>query len=264
MTPIIYKDQLQRPVSMTAIPQRIISLVPSITELLIDMGLQDQMVGRTKFCVHPKNIVTNITKIGGTKQVHVEKVKDLQPDLIIANKEENDRAQVGQLARHFPVWISDVPNFPAALEMILQLGRLLQVEAKAQKIVQQSQLKMANLLPRTAKRVAYLIWRKPYMTIGNDTYIHDMLRRTGFENIYGEQTRYPQFELEDLKQRQPEAILLSSEPFPFREKHIAELREVFPDIPIELVDGEAFSWYGTRLLHLETQVFKLRKTELTD
>lgn len=256
MTPKVYQDQLQREVILKQIPQRIISLVPSITELIADLGLKNKLIGRTKFCIHPKETLQEVAKIGGTKQIHFDQIVALDPDLIIANKEENDQTQVEQLAEHFPVWISDVPNFPSALEMILKLGRLLNVAEKAHEIVQQSQQKMIELLPQQSKRAAYLIWRKPYMTVGNDTYIHDMLRRTGYENVYGDQTRYPQFELEDLKQRKPEAILLSSEPFPFREKHISELREVFPNIPIKLVDGEAFSWYGTRLLHVGVQAFQ--------
>ncbi|MFK7936216.1 MAG: helical backbone metal receptor [Saprospiraceae bacterium] len=248
MKRIIFTDQLNRTLSIVPFPQRIISLVPSITELLVDLGVQEKLVGRTKFCVHPENAVKQIPKIGGTKQLKIEQIRALQPDLIIANKEENDREQVETLAAEFPVWISDVPNFPAALEMILGIGRVVGQIEKAQQIVQQQQQIMADLLPQRSLRAAYLIWRKPYMTVGNDTYIHDMLRRVGFDNVFGEQTRYPQFTLADLKKRDPEVILLSSEPFPFKEKHIAELREQFPTIPIELVDGEAFSWYGTRLL----------------
>lgn len=244
----IHTDQLNRSHRFANVPRRIISLVPSITELLYDLGVGDALVGRTKFCVHPAGKLKKVTKIGGTKQLNIAQIHALRPDLIIANKEENDREQIETLSAEFPVWISDVPNFPAALEMILKVGRVLGTVEQAQRIVQQQQQIMADLLPQRSRRAAYLIWRKPYMTVGNDTYIHDLLRRVGFENVFGEQTRYPQFTLAELRQREPEIILLSSEPFPFKEKHIAELRAVFPAIPIKLVDGEAFSWYGTRLL----------------
>ena len=245
---MICTDQLQRTVRLDSVPQRIVSLVPSITELLIDLQLGNRIVGRTKFCVHPAEVVKQIAKVGGTKQVHLDKIGALRPDLIIANKEENTREDIKQLVKKYPVWISDVPDFPTALAMILKLGEVLERQERAREIVKKSQQKMAALLPATSRRTAYLIWRKPYMTIGHDTYINDILRRTGYENVFGEQTRYPQFDLDELQRRQPEIILLSSEPFPFKEKHIVELREVFPAVPIQLVDGEFYSWYGTRFL----------------
>ena len=228
-------------------PQRIISLVPSITELLYDLGMLENLVGRTKFCIHPREIFT-IPKIGGTKKVHIDKVIELQPDLIIANKEENDKEQIEALSLHFPVWISDIANFSEAMDMIKRLGRLLAREKQANKIIDTSTSLHKQLQPTRKLSAAYLIWQKPYMTIGKDTYIHDMLHHVGYENIFGEQTRYPSFTLTELKVRQPEIILLSSEPFPFKQSHVDELALIFPNIPIQLVDGEAFSWYGTRFL----------------
>ena len=216
--------------------------------LLIDLGLEQSLVGRTKFCVHPKSLRQSVSIVGGTKQIHFDRIAALKPDLIIANKEENDKGQIEQLAKAYPVWISDIPNFEAALDMIKRLGSILRKEAQSSRIVEQSRERLATLNNTQAKKVAYLIWRNPYMTIGQDTYIHDMLRLTGFDNIYGEYTRYPTFTITDLQKRQPEMLLLSSEPFPFKQKHIAELATDFPTIPIVLVDGEAFSWYGTRFL----------------
>lgn len=244
----IQLDQLGRKINLPHPPKRIVSLVPSITELLYDLGLFDQIVGRTKFCVHPKEALRVVPKIGGTKNVNFDRVADLKPDLIIANKEENDKGQIEQLSQHFPVWISDIANFGDAMEMIQSLGILLNKEIVADKIVNDSKALLQKIKPTKSQRVAYLIWQKPYMTIGNDTYIHDMLKHTGYENIFGDQTRYPTFTLAELKDRVPELILLSSEPFPFKQKHIDELKLTFPNTPIQLVDGEAFSWYGTRLL----------------
>jgi len=234
-----YTDQLGRKIAIKHPPKRIISLVPSITELLYDLGLFENIVGRTKFCVHPKEALRAVPKIGGTKNVNFDRVAALKPDLIIANKEENQREQIEQLSRHFPVWISDIANFSESMDMIEQLGIILAKEIQANKIIRDSNLLLQKIAPQKVRRVAYLIWQKPYMTIGYDTYIHDMLKQVGFENVFGEQTRYPTFTLTELKERQPEIILLSSEPFPFKEQHVDELKLTLPDITIQLVDGEA-------------------------
>ena len=243
-----YIDQLGRTITLPHPPKRIISLVPSITELLYDLGLFEQLIGRTKFCVHPKEELKAIPKIGGTKNVNIDRVIALQPDLIIANKEENDKSQIEQLSQHFPVWISDIANFTAAMEMIDALGIIVAKEIAAQQIIKDSTHLLQQLKTQKKRKAAYLIWQKPYMTIGQDTYIHDMLQHAGYENVFGEQNRYPSFTLEALKNRQPAIILLSSEPFPFKQKHMEELALIFPNTPIQLVDGEAFSWYGTRFL----------------
>ncbi len=243
-----YIDQLDRKVILNQPPKRIISLVPSITELLYDLGLVDALVGRTKFCVHPKEALQSVPKIGGTKNVNIDRVIALQPDLIIANKEENEQAKIEQLSQHFPVWISNIADFSEAMNMIISLGAILAKEKAAQKIITDSTYLLKKLQSTQKQKAAYLIWQKPYMTIGRDTYIHDMLSHAGYENVFGEQTRYPSFTLEELKARQPDIILLSSEPFPFKQKHIDELAVIFPTTPIQLVDGEAFSWYGTRFL----------------
>lgn len=253
----IFKDQLDRTVTVSYPPKRIVSLVPSITELLCDLGLTETLVGRTKFCIHPKTMIQAIPKIGGTKNVNFDRVAALNPDLIIANKEENDRSQIELLSKHFPVWVSDIANFEEAMDMITQLGKVVNKQIIADKIVTKSTEALGKIKPKTTRKAAYLIWQKPYMTIGKDTYIHDLLRLTGFENVFGDATRYPTFNLEELKKREPTIILLSSEPFPFKQKHIDELQLQFPSIPIILVDGEAFSWYGTRFLKTVDYLKKL-------
>lgn len=244
----IHIDQLGREISISAPPKRIVSLVPSITELLYDLGLFEKIVGRTKFCVHPKEALQIIPKIGGTKNVNFDRVAALKPDLIIANKEENNKSQIEFLSEHFPVWISNIANFADAMEMIQSLGILLRKKSVADKIINDSTALLQKIKPTKLQKAAYLIWQKPYMTIGKDTYIHDMLLNVGYENVFGEQTRYPSFTIAELKERNPEIILLSSEPFPFKQKHIDELKLSFPNTPIQLVDGEAYSWYGTRFL----------------
>ena len=244
----VFFDQIGRNLNVNETPKRIISLVPSITELLCDIDLIGQLVGRTKFCIHPKEALKAIPIVGGTKQVHLDRIEQLQPDLIIANKEENQKDQIEALAEKYPVWISDVPHFEGALDMIAGLGKVLRKETACRQIIQQSKALQVSLSTIKQQKAIYLIWRDPYMTIGKDTYIHDLLRITGFENVFGEQTRYPIVSIEEMKTARPDVILLSSEPFPFKEKHIAELAAHFPNIPIQLVDGEAFSWYGTRFI----------------
>ena len=244
----VFFDQIGRNLNVNETPRRIISLVPSITELLYDIGLIGQLIGRTKFCVHPKEALKAIPIVGGTKQVHLERVEQLQPDLIIANKEENQKDQIEALAKKYPIWISDVPHFDSALDMISGLGKVLRKEMACNQIIQQSKALQVSLSTNNRQKAAYLIWRNPYMTIGKDTYIHDLMRLTGFDNVFDPQTRYPIVTLEELKSAHPDVILLSSEPFPFKEKHIEELAAHLPNIPIQLVDGEAFSWYGTRFI----------------
>lgn len=241
-------DQMGREVTFNYYPERIISLVPSQTELLYDLGLDKEVVGITKFCVHPEEWFRNKTRVGGTKQLHLDKIRELKPDLIIANKEENTQEQIEELATEFPVWISDINNLPSALNMIQALGQVTGMEGRANQLVEEvvqgfNDLHKAN----TPKRVAYFIWRNPWMSIGRDTFIHSMIQTMGWQNVLADTTRYPELTLEELKAYNPELILFSSEPFPFKEQHIAEVKAVLPDAEVMLVDGEMFSWYGSRL-----------------
>lgn len=241
-------DQMGREVTFNYYPERIVSVVPSQTELLYDLGLDKEVVGITKFCVHPDEWFRNKTRVGGTKKLDIEKIRSLTPDLIIANKEENTQEQIEELAKEFPVWISDITNLPGAMNMIQALGQVTGMEGKANTLVEEivqgfNELHKAN----APRRVAYFIWRNPWMSIGNDTFIHSMIHFMGWQNVLAGATRYPEITLEELKEYNPELILLSSEPFPFKEEHIAEVKAVFPDVQVMLVDGEMFSWYGSRL-----------------
>ena len=245
----LFTDQLNRLVNIPALPQRIISLVPSQTELLYDLGLEPEVVGITKFCVHPQKWFREKTRIGGTKTIHMEEVASLQPDLIIANKEENVKEQVEELAKSFPVWISDVNNLNDALKMIVSFGAITGKKETADSIANNVCNRFIQLQHLGTKiQTAYLIWKDPYMTIGGDTFIHAMLESAGFRNIFSNHTRYPQITIADLQIAQCELLLLSSEPYPFKQKHIEELQQQLPHTKILLVDGEMFSWYGSRLL----------------
>lgn len=246
--PVFY-DQMNKAVNVQQTPKRIISVVPSQTELLFDLGLSDRVVGVTKFCIHPANQVKHIAKIGGTKQLNMQAIHNLQPDLIIANKEENEQSQVEELMQHYPVWISDIHNLPTALDMIVKVGEITGAGDNANRIVEDISQRFKSLKPTQPKpRVMYLIWRKPYMAAGSDTFINNMLQLCGFENVMDIE-RYPEISADDIIAANPDVLLLSSEPYPFAQKHIDEFKQMLPGAKIELVDGELFSWYGSRLLH---------------
>lgn len=256
-------DQMGRRVMLPVWPpKRIISLVPSQTELLDELGLSESVVGITKFCVHPVEWFRHKAHIGGTKTIQPEKVFALKPDLVLGNKEENDRDQIEVLAQHFPVWMSDIKNLDHALEMIGAVGELTGKAARAGLLQQKINLAFEELqqhFPEKVPGVAYLIWRKPFMVAAADTFIDDMLRRAGFRNVFSDKIRYPEITPEELELRQPQALFLSSEPFPFQEKHIPSLLEICPDAHAIVVDGTLFSWYGSRLQFAPAYFHELRK-----
>jgi ABC-type Fe3+-hydroxamate transport system substrate-binding protein len=246
--PVFY-DQLNRAVSLAFIPKRIISVVPSQTELLFHLGLDDEIIGITKFCIHPSEKVRHITKIGGTKQLNMQLIHDLQPDLIIANKEENEQSQIEELMTRYPVLISDINDLATAVDMINKVGGVVGKKTEASEL-SNNILQQFNLLKPSNKklRIAYLIWRKPYMAAGTGTFINAMLQLCDFTNALNKD-RYPEVSPDDLIAAQPDVVFLSSEPYPFAQKHIVEFEKLLPNTKIILVDGEMFSWYGSRLLH---------------
>lgn len=244
-----YIDQLNRTVRLPGAPQRIVSLVPSQTELLADLGLDNEVVGITKFCVHPADWFRTKKRVGGTKKVHIDRVHELQPDLIIANKEENVQEQVEELAKHYPVWVSDVNTLEDAYSMIRELGTITSKATEAETITARIQAGFSQLQAVSPViNTAYLIWKDPYMTIGHDTFIHHLLSRCGLQNVFGDKARYPAITIEQLQTANCQLLLLSSEPYPFKQQHIDELQQYLPTTHIMLVDGEMFSWYGSRLL----------------
>ncbi len=225
--------------------KRIVSLVPSLTEFLYDLELNDEVVGITKFCVHPEEWFRSKTRIGGTKNINIDKIISLQPDLVVANKEENVKEQIAAIGEHFPVYISEVSTVIDALqtmEIIGQLtGRLKHADVIIQRIKESLNDKIKLSIPKTC---TYLIWKDPYMTVGRDTFINDMLTACGFINVFAEKSRYPEIDLSQLK---ADFILLSSEPYPFKQKNADEFKCLFPESEILLVDGQMFSWYGSRM-----------------
>jgi ABC-type Fe3+-hydroxamate transport system substrate-binding protein len=234
-------------------PKRIISLVPSQTELLYDLGLENEVAGITKFCIHPEHWFRNKVRVGGTKDVKFDRVKALSPDLIIANKEENVKEQVEALAEIAPVHTTVISTLEDAYKMIHQIGELTHTTSRAKEIITKIETGFETLTKQlshqSSKTCLYLIWKDPYMSVGSDTFIHDMMMRCKLSNVLVNENRYPTITPEKIKALSPEVILLSSEPYPFKEKHIAELQELLPEAMIFLADGEMFSWYGSRLQH---------------
>lgn len=255
-----FTDQIGNIISLNEIPKRIVSLVPSQTELLYDLGCGNRIVGQTLFCIHPKKYFKKATKIGGTKTPNIEKILALDPDLIIANKEENRLEDIQILQQKVPVWVSDIQTLNQSLDMINSIGSLLNLVEKARKISNDIADNFKKIETQKLKSCIYIIWKDPYISVGKDTFIHNMLQYAGFENLLKYKTRYPEIPIETLQQLSPDYVLLSSEPFPFKNKHIQELKSFLPTSEIILVDGEMFSWYGSRIQKAPKYFEALRTT----
>ncbi|PQJ80796.1 ABC transporter substrate-binding protein [Polaribacter porphyrae] len=247
-------DQIGNELLLDTIPKRIICLVPSISELLVDLGLQNAIVGVTKFCVHPKSLRKEKTVVGGTKNISVDKIAKLKPDIIICNKEENTKEIVAKCKEITTTYVSDIYTIADTLQLIHDFGRLFSCDVKAKTLILEIQQKNNDFLEfirdKKPKRVAYFIWKNPWMIAANKTFINHLLENNNFENVFKERIRYPEIQLSELKEIQDlDCIFLSSEPYPFKEKDLTSLQEEFKNVEIILVDGEYFSWYGTRLLY---------------
>jgi ABC-type Fe3+-hydroxamate transport system substrate-binding protein len=242
-------------------PRRIVSLVPSQTELLADLGLGDRVIGITKFCVHPAAWYREKSRIGGTKTADLNKIKALRPDLVIANKEENVRDQIEAIRGMSAVFTTDVNNYAQALDMIRDLGIITGTSDKASVIISRVREQMEAMTGFSERRTcAYLIWNDPMMVAGHDNFISDMLRLAGFDNVFAlsVKSRYPEIQITDLAERSPEVIFLSSEPYPFRDKHLTYFKQHCPGSQVVFADGEMFSWYGSRLMHFDVRSLRLQ------
>jgi ABC-type Fe3+-hydroxamate transport system substrate-binding protein len=235
---------------------RIVSLCPSTTETLIDLGLARDLVGVTKFCIHPANVVRDIEKVGGTKTPKIEHILALSPDLVLFNEEENRREDYEALAPHvrvasdFPKTVADVPRHIRWLGELV--GRAERAETRAAELERALARVQAARARRPAAqfRFAYLIWRKPWMAAGRDTYVDDLLTRAGGENVFdGAEARYPELELSELDGRRTDVVLLADEPFPFDARHVPEVEgAVRPGTQVELISGDDCCWHGVRSL----------------
>jgi ABC-type Fe3+-hydroxamate transport system substrate-binding protein len=249
----IIKDQLGREIILKTQPKRIISLVPSQTELLCDLNLENELVGITKFCVHPYHLKATKTIVGGTKKVDYHKIRALQPDFILCNKEENTYDFLPELEKIAPTYFSDISTIQDSIDFTLSLGTILNRRTESLNLVEKINYKLSDfkefIQTKPTRKVAYFIWAKPWMVAGNETYINQMLQLNKFENIYQNMSRYPKVEINKIRHDgDPEIIILSSEPFPFKDEHAMEIASYTNRSITIFADGEMFSWYGSRLL----------------
>jgi len=252
-----FRDQMGNTIVLPEYPKRIISLVPSLTELLFDLGLDREIIGITDYCVLPKDKVKNRVKIGGPKHFDFPVIDALKPDLLIGNMEENYRAGILRLQEKYPVWMSDITTLTDMLEAINGIGAITGCEEKAKWINREISDRM-NRLPRFKPlKAAYLIWKDPLMAAGGSTFINGMMEMCGFVNIFSAHNRYPVIEKGDLASA--EIILLSSEPYPFSASDRERFLQEFPQIDVEIVDAMMFSWYGSHILYSADYFAKLRK-----
>lgn len=252
-------DQTGYTIQLKQSPRRIISLVPSQSELLWDLGLKNELIGITKFCIHPQEMFESVERVGGTKQLNLEKIRTLKPDLIIGNKEENDKTQIEELRKEFNVWMSDIYTIDDALKMIESIGELTGTSMNAKNISDQIQENFSNVKNTTHqnKKVVYLMWYNPIMAAASNTFIDSMIQSANMINCFGEKERYPVTSMDEIKSLNPDFVLLSTEPFPFADKHIKEFESLVGNGKVKMVDGEMFSWYGSRLLKVPAYLNRL-------
>jgi len=249
-------DQTGYVLTLPNVPQRVVSLVPSQTELLHELGLDEQVLGITRFCVHPDHWFRGKIRIGGTKKVHVERIRDLGPDLVLANKEENTREDVERIREFCPVWTSDIVTVDDALSMITEVAGLFRREKEGARLAGQIRDALASVRPLN-RRAAYLIWKDPYMVAGGDSFISEMMKAAGITNVFAGLSRYPVMDVEQMAQSGADLLLLSSEPYPFRETDVTWLASTLKGMEIRLVDGEMFSWYGSRMRYFPDHIHAL-------
>lgn len=252
-----FKDQMNNTIRLDKYPSRIISLVPSQTELLFDLGLDAGIVGVTRYCIYPYDKTDKKVKIGGPKKFQFEVIDKLQPDLIIGNKEENYPEGINKLQEKYPVWMSDIATLEDALLMIWGVGELVNKGENARQIIDEIKMRMDRLESYPLMKVVYFIWKDPYMVAGGNTFITNMLYKCGLINIFSSTGSYPKVTLDQIDEA--EVILLSSEPYPFSQQDIEIFRKKYPNLPVLLVDGTMFSWYGSRLKYAATYYRTLRE-----
>jgi ABC-type Fe3+-hydroxamate transport system substrate-binding protein len=226
-------------------PNRIVSLVPSLTELVCWLGCSDRLIGRTRFCVEPAGAIDHVPIVGGTKNPHLDRIARLAPDLVIANREENRREDVESLrAAGLTVLLTDPNSVDEAIALVRQLGVLLEAEARAETLARETAAALAAPVPRRPPRVFVPIWKQPLMALGSRTYGHDLIERCGASNVLGARARYPEVLFDEISSLAVDMVLLPDEPYPFGDAD----RVAFEAIaPATLVDGRLLWWYGPRM-----------------
>ncbi|MCY0901664.1 MAG: helical backbone metal receptor [Firmicutes bacterium] len=242
----VYRDHLDREVVVPMRPQRIVSLCPSLTETLFALGLGPRMVGRTRHCVHP-DAARTLQNVGGTKEVRADVIATLEPDLIFCEKEENTEEIVRTLSALYPVYVVDVHTVDDALGLITDLGEVTGVAQTAQSLRADIKSRLQTLPRVDGVRMAYLIWQNPYMGAGQDTYLDALFAEAGYVNALADLNgRYPEVTLEVLQHKAPDVVFLSSEPYPFKASHQAQIQAALPQSKVLLIDGEV-CWSGARM-----------------
>lgn len=240
-------------VSIAALPgePRIVSLVPSLTELLCDLGLTKYLVGRTGFCIHPSASVQHIPKVGGTKDVNIEKIRSLAPTHLLVNIDENEKPTVDTLTEFIPHVIVTHPLTPRDnLALYSLLGGIFQAQARAEQLCSEFEQAYAQLIcPDVGKTMLYCIWQDPWMSVSANTYIANMLALIGWQSWQSSSSdaRYPVFQWSESILQEIDGVLLSSEPYRFTQQHVDALEKQLGK-PVQLVDGEMLSWYGSRAI----------------
>jgi ABC-type Fe3+-hydroxamate transport system substrate-binding protein len=252
-------DQLGKEIPLPTAPLRIVSAVPSQTELLFSLGLEEEVVGITKFCIHPDHWFRSKTRVGGTKQLNIDRIRSLQPNLVIANKEENTLEDAMAIEAFCPVWTSDISSISDALDMINRIGDFTGTIEKSSAMVNKIRREFSAIPNARKFRSAYLIWKNPWMAAGGGTFINDMLNTCGMKNVLEDRERYPSLEIGSLVEEGIEILFLSSEPYPFKMNDLEQLSRILPEVKIILVDGELFSWYGSRMLQAPAYFRRLRE-----
>ena len=253
---IITKEKLK---TLDIKHERIISLVPSITETLFYLGLGENIVGITKWCKHPTNEVKTKAKIGGVIGIDIEKINKLKPDLVFAVKEENDKDEINELAKFTNIYVGEINNLSDAYNQIIDIGILTGVVEKSEKLVEDIKADFSELSIFNNKTCAYLVWNKPLMLVGGNTFINDVLESCGLINVFNDRISYPEITTDEIKEKNPDIIFLCSEPFEFKEKHKINFEKHFPNTKVMLVDGEIFTWYGSHLLKTKEYCQNIKK-----
>jgi ABC-type Fe3+-hydroxamate transport system substrate-binding protein len=244
---------------LSAKPLKIVSLVPSLTELVCELGLGAHLVGRTGYCIHPAQTVAGVPKVGGTKTINLKKIRELAPTHVILNKDENRLEDADALKAFVPNLVVTHPLVAADnLAVYQQFGEVFDCQARAQELAQQfsDELALCRAQAWVTKKVLYLIWKSPWMTVSQPTYIASMLREVGLEvvgpttrELDVESPRYPQFESQDAAAWNADAILFSSEPYQFSASDFGDTTDwASSTVPRSLIDGEMLSWYGPRAI----------------
>ncbi len=249
-----YIDQLGRKVVLKTSPKKIISLVPSQSELLCDLALENELIGITKFCIHPYHLIATKTVIGGTKKVNIDKIKTLNPDFILCNKEENTLNDISLLEKIAPTFVSDVNSISDALDLIHVLGEIFNRRTESANLIEKINFKMNDfkefIKTKPTRKVAYFIWANPYMVAANNTFINEMLLLNKFKNMYASKERYPEVDISRIRHEgDPKIVILSSEPYKFKDDHAMEIATYTNRSATVFADGEMFSWFGSRILY---------------